>query len=241
MNLNFQTTSKPEMYYFYMDDTFVVFSNEYEGDRFLHSLNSFHPSLCFTLKKKSLIWLYLFWTCWLKNPPPSLSPPPTGNPHSVIHRSISTLEFLQSTEEQNYFNPDRNLPSCCQFIASCLPVHSFIHSYTRSLIIKSSMAKRMKQFHTWRKFGPERCLVCLRLPWLGSVSTRFRKQVVEFAVKTVLFRCETTRCLLYQRTSLRYQQGCTACFAEKQRGLSILMPLRQSVCRPYLLKAAGQN
>ena len=31
----FQTTSKPEMYYRYMDDTCVVFSNEAECDLFL--------------------------------------------------------------------------------------------------------------------------------------------------------------------------------------------------------------
>ena len=37
----------------------------------------------------------------------------------------------------------------------------------------------------------------------------------------MLFRCETTCCLLYQRASLRYKQGCTACFTEKQRDLSI--------------------
>ena len=59
--------------------------------------------------------------------------------------------------------------------------------------------------------------------------------------QAVLFRCGTTCCLLYQRASLRYQQGCTACFTEKQRDLSIPMQLQQSVCRPYLLKAAGQN
>ena len=41
----------------------------------------------------------------------------------------------------------------------------------------------------------------------------------------MLYRCGTTCCLLYQRASLRYQQGCTACFTEKQRDLSILMPL----------------
>ena len=41
----------------------------------------------------------------------------------------------------------------------------------------------------------------------------------------VLFRCGTTCCLLYQRASLRYQQGCTACFTDKQPDLSILMPL----------------
>ena len=33
----------------------------------------------------------------------------------------------------------------------------------------------------------------------------------------------------------------SAYFTEKQRDLSILMPLWQSVCRPYFPKAAGQN
>ena len=49
----FQTTSKPEMYYSYMDDTFVVFSNEDECDLFLDCLNLLHPSLRFTFKKES--------------------------------------------------------------------------------------------------------------------------------------------------------------------------------------------
>ena len=49
----------------------------------------------------------------------------------------------------------------------------------------------------------------------------------------MLFRYRTTCCLLYQRASLLYQQRCTACFTERQRDLSILMPLRQSVCTPY--------
>ena len=44
-------------------------------------------------------------------------------------------------------------------------------------VIKSFMAMKMKQFHALPKFGPEKCPVYLRLPWLGSVSTRFEKQV----------------------------------------------------------------
>ena len=40
----------------------------------------------------------------------------------------------------------------------------------------------MEQFHALPKFGPEKCPVYLLLPWLGSVSTRFEKQV-KFAVK----------------------------------------------------------
>ena len=48
--------------------------------------------------------------------------------------------------------------------------------------------------------------------------------------KAVLLQCGTKRCLLYQQTSLRYQQKCIASFTKKQRDLSISMPLRQSVC-----------
>ena len=49
-------------------------------------------------------------------------------------------------------------------------------------------------------------------------------------------RFGTTCCLLYQRASLRYQQGCTTCITEKQRDLSILMPLWQSVCRLFFFQ-----
>ena len=44
------------------------------------------------------------------------------------------------------------------------------------------MAMKMKQFHALPKFGPEKCPVYLRPPWLGSVSIRFEKQV-QSAVK----------------------------------------------------------
>ena len=39
------------------------------------------------------------------------------------------------------------------------------------------MAKEMKQFQALPKFKPKKCPVYLRLPWLGSVPTRFEKQV----------------------------------------------------------------
>ena len=86
----FQTTSKPNMYYRYMDDTFVVFSNENECNLFLNNLNS----LLFALVlKKNLIWLFLSWTCCLKNLFPSLSPPTTGNLY--IHLSIQANGYSE--------------------------------------------------------------------------------------------------------------------------------------------------
>ena len=39
------------------------------------------------------------------------------------------------------------------------------------------MAMKMKQFHALPNLDPKKCPVYLRLPWLGSVSTRFEKQV----------------------------------------------------------------
>ena len=44
-------------------------------------------------------------------------------------------------------------------------------------VIKSFMTKKMKLFHALLKFGLEKCPFYLRLPWLGSVSIRFEKQV----------------------------------------------------------------
>ena len=77
-------------------------------------------------------------------------------------------------------------------------------------------------------------------PWLGSVSTRSEKQV-KSAVKQCFSSVET-RVVVYRRPSLRNKLGSPACFIERQRGVSIRMPsLHQSVFRPFLPKAAGQN
>ena len=101
------------------------------------------------------------------------------------------------------------------------------------------MAEKMKQFHVLPKFGPENS------PPIFVSMARFCFYLISKASKiccqTVLFRCGTTCCLLYQRASLRCQQGCTTCFTKKQRGISIFMPLSQSVCRPYFPIASGQN
>ena len=45
------------MSYRYVDDAFVVRSNEDECDLFLHSLKSLYPSLCFTFEEESYLAL----------------------------------------------------------------------------------------------------------------------------------------------------------------------------------------
>ena len=56
----FRTTSKPQMYCCYVNDIFVVFSNEDECDLFLHNLNSLSSPLFALIPKENLAWLYLF-------------------------------------------------------------------------------------------------------------------------------------------------------------------------------------
>ena len=40
------------MYYRYVDDAFAIFDSENDCDKFLHQLNSLHPSLRFTFEKE---------------------------------------------------------------------------------------------------------------------------------------------------------------------------------------------
>ena len=82
----FQTTSKPEMYYRYMDDTFVVFSNEDECDLFSDSLNSLHPSLHFTFEKESNVALPFLDVLVEKSPSKFITVLPSiGNTHSPVN------------------------------------------------------------------------------------------------------------------------------------------------------------
>ena len=61
----FQAMSKPEMYYKYMDDTFVVFGNENQCEVFLKRLHSPHASSLSLVdyEKKSLTLLFTFSMC----------------------------------------------------------------------------------------------------------------------------------------------------------------------------------
>ena len=162
-----------------MDDTFVVFSNEDEYNIFLDSLNSLHPSLRFTFEKESNLALPFLDVLVEKSPSKFIT--------SIYRKPTFTGQYLR----WNSFSPrkrktnlsltltHRALAICSERLPSELDKIKFIlqtNGYPEN-VIKSFMAKKMKQFHAVPKFGLEKCLVYLRLPWLGSVSTRFEKQV----------------------------------------------------------------
>ena len=168
-----------------MEDTFVVFSNEDECDFFLASLNSLHPSLHFTFKKVSKLALTFPDVLVEKSPSKFIT--------SIYRKSTFTGQYLS----WNFFGPQKHktnliLTLTHWALAICSPARlpseldkiKFILQTNRypENVLKSFMVKKMKQFHALPKFVPEKCPVYLRLQWLGSVSTRFAKQV-KFAVK----------------------------------------------------------
>ena len=139
----FQTISKPDMYYRYMDDTFAVFSNKDECDLFLDSLNSLHPSLRFTFEKESNLALPFLDVLVEKSPSKFIT--------SIHRKPTFTSQYLR----WNSFSPRKRKTNLIKFIllTNGYPEH----------VMKSFMAMKMKQFHALPKFGPEKCPVYLRL------------------------------------------------------------------------------
>ena len=48
---------------------------------------------------------------------------------------------------------------------------------TPRLISNSTISKKIARFYQPVKEGPQKCPVCLRLPWIGNISLKFEKQV----------------------------------------------------------------
>ena len=159
----FQTTTKPEMYYRYMDDTFVVFSDKDECDLFSDSLNSLHPSLCFTFGKESNLALPFLDVLVEKSPSKFIT--------SIYRKRKTNLTLTLTHRALAICSPER-LPSELDKIKFILLTNGYPEH-----VIKSFMAMTMKQFHALPKFELKKGPVYLRLPLLGSVSTRFEKQV----------------------------------------------------------------
>ena len=45
------------------------------------------------------------------------------------------------------------------------------------MIINSSISKKIARFYQSVKEGPQKCPVCLKLPWIGNILFKFEKQV----------------------------------------------------------------
>ena len=126
----------------------------------------------------------------LKNPLRSSLLPSIGNPHSPVNiyagipRKCKTNLILTLTLWALAICSPERLPLELDKIKSILLTNGYPEHVNNSF-----MAMKMKQFHALPKFGPEKCPLYLCLPWLGSFSIRFEKQV-KSAVKQCFFAVE---------------------------------------------------
>ena len=86
------------------------------------------------------------------------------------------------------------------------------YAYAREHYQVELLSKKTKRLHALSKFRPEKYPVDLRLPCQNFVLTRFESKR---NLQSFVFPLWNHVLFIYQRTSFRYQLGCTDWFTEK--------------------------
>ena len=179
-NKVFDFSVKPQFYKRYVDDTFAIFENETECDEFLNFLNSLKPALKFTSKKEesqSLAFLdvkiqksdYKFITSVYRKP-------------SFTGQYIRWDTFGPSKRKKNLINtlvhPVLRIcsKSMLQQELENIRVILRVNGYHES-IIDREISHKLARFQSLPKFGPNKCPVYLKLPWIGNISLKFENKI----------------------------------------------------------------
>ena len=176
----FSQTQKPPTYFRYVDDTFAIFNHEAEADEFLAKLNCLHPSLKLTFEKEKTKCLP-FLDVYVERTDVGLEtsvyrkPTFTGQylrweSFSPLKRKISLISTL--VHRALMICTKRRLNEEIERIKKIL----LGNGYPKN-IINAQITKKIAQFFTLRRFGPEKCPVYLRVPWIGKSSTNLQKEV----------------------------------------------------------------
>ena len=183
----FSKIKKPIMYTRYMDDIFALFHSRDEIDKFLVTLNRMHSSLVFT-KEDETNGVLAFLDVNIER---------SGS--SFVTSVYRKPTFKGDYVPWNSFCPKgrkRNLISCLvhRAIKICSPckfddeiefiVKMFLDLGYPEFEINNTIKKCLELSNNPRVFGPEKCPVYLRLPYIGNVSGRFEKQLRDIVGKT---------------------------------------------------------
>ena len=179
--------TQPATYFRYVDDTFAIFDHKAEADEFPTKLNCLHLSLRFTFEKeKKKCWPFLNGCVERTD---------VGFETSVCRKPIFTGQYLcwesfsPLKRKINLISTlvHRALMICIkcrlngeiEWIEKILPDNGYPKN-----VINTQIAKKIAQFPTLKRFGPEKCPVYLRVPWIGKLSKNLEKEV-----KTVVESC----------------------------------------------------
>ena len=179
----FSQTQKPPTYFRYVDDTFSIFDYEAEADKFLTKLNCLHPSLKFTLEKekgKCLLFLDVYVERADIDFEISVYRKLTFTGQylheeffSSFKRKISLISTLVHRAVMIWTKPRLN--GEIEWIKKIL----LDNGYPKN-VINAQITKKIAQFSSLKRFGPEKCPVCLRIPWIGKRSQNRRGKLLWF-------------------------------------------------------------
>ena len=163
-----------------MDDIFILTNDQKQADALFKSLSKLHPSLAFTMEEeveKSLPYLDVLV--------------------ERSNNSFVTSVYRKPTFDGQYIPWDSfcpmqrkiNLISC--FVHRALKICSasklddeiktissiFLHLGYPEFVIKRTIRITLERNSKPRPFGPAKCPVYLRLPFIGPITARFEKQL----------------------------------------------------------------
>ena len=186
----FNIAKRPLVYFWYIDDTFVVFNNEEDCNTFFIQLNSLHPSLAY--EKESNYSLPLLDVLVERHDSEFLTsvyrkPTFTGqylcwNSFSLQKRKINLIDTLVHRAFM--------ICSKSKLDQELGKIHSILleNGYPEH-VINLAFKQKLQQLNSNLVHTVKKCPVYLHIPWIGNVSMKFKKQITS-AVKCCFFSIE---------------------------------------------------
>ena len=126
--------------------------------------------------------LFPFWMFWLRKVKLNLLLWITGS-RTFIGQYLQLNFFCPSKRKINSIN---TLVHCALMICSNSKLQSeldnifsiMLQNGYPNVVVNSAITQKLQSFKSPVKFSPSKCLVYLHFPWLGTVSMRFKKQIM---------------------------------------------------------------
>ena len=176
----FDNTLKPGVYFQFVDDTFAIFGSELDCDHIKRKLNLLHPALKFTVEKEQNNSLNFLDVLVEKDDTRFLT--------STFRKPTFTGQYIR----WNSFRPKtrkisliKTLIHRAPIICSKTKLGSELDKIIQLLIeigypaevLLSCINQKLADFAAEKTFGPEKCSIYLKLPWIGNVSSKFENQI----------------------------------------------------------------
>ena len=176
----FSATIRPSTYFRYVDDTFVIFENTTDYQIFFDKLNNLHPSLKFTMESEENNKLPFLDVLVTKDYDRDQyltavyrKPTFTGNYiryESFCHRSRKVSLIKTLTHRALMICSIETLPSELNFLRKMFAENGYPDHLVNKII--RDYCSRPSPF-----FGPRKCPVYIKLPYIGRASDRFADNI----------------------------------------------------------------